>query len=262
MGNTWNHYAEDYPSPCYLGKSTIVNGKVQYSAHHNPWSYYSYVVNNECGQIQDIIKFNANALPTYCMVQPNNEHNGHTGDSTAAESDKWASTFIPQIINGPDCASTLLVIVWDNALPWPGVSPCIFVSPFCKGVGTIKTAYNHYNNIHTQEELLGLPTLTSNDASAAIMSDMFISSGLLDVAITVSSNPTVGISMSVTANATGGLAPYTYAWSNLPDGLTASNNSTITGTPTTAATYGTAVTVKDSGLLTGKHINIYYRIQC
>ena len=30
LGTAWNHYAEDYPSPCYLGKSTIVNGKVQY----------------------------------------------------------------------------------------------------------------------------------------------------------------------------------------------------------------------------------------
>ena len=176
------------------------------------------------------------------MVQPNNEHSGHTGDSTAADSDKWASTFVPNIINGPDWDSTLLIIVWDNALPWPGVSPCIFVSPFCKGVGIVTTVYNHYNNIHTTEELLGLPTLTNNDANAAVMADMFTSGGgSLTVSITVSVNPTVGTSMNITATVTGGLGPYIYTWSGLPDGLTPANSDTITGTPTTAGTYDTGV---------------------
>ena len=71
-------------------------------------------------------------------------------------------------------AHGLLIIVWDNDnKDGTSASPCIFVGPSTKGVGAVSTNYDHYNTLHTIEALLGLPTLTTNDAKAATMTDMF-----------------------------------------------------------------------------------------
>jgi serine protease len=63
---------------------------------------------------------------------------------------------------------------------------------------------------------------------------------------------TVGTAKSLQMSASGGTAPYTWTATGLPAGLTI-NASTglISGTPTTAATYSTTVTAKDTTNATG-----------
>src|SRR6185312_1671871 len=55
-----------------------------------------------------------------------------------------------------------------------------------------------------------------------------------------------GMPYSVQVTASGGTAPYSYAGSNMPDGLTLSPAGLLEGTPTTPGTYTVSVTASDS----------------
>ena len=60
----------------------------------------------------------------------------------------------------------------------------------------------------------------------------------------------VGVAYTGKIGATGGLQPYSYSGSGLPDGLSLSSAGDITGTPTTAGQFSFRVTVKDSSVAT------------
>jgi hypothetical protein len=62
---------------------------------------------------------------------------------------------------------------------------------------------------------------------------------------------TVGTAVSVQLAATGGTTPYTWSATGLPPGLSSNSAGHITGTPTTAGTFNSNVTVTDSGGRTG-----------
>ncbi len=67
--------------------------------------------------------------------------------------------------------------------------------------------------------------------------------------VTLAASPasiTLGSSATFTASATGGTAPYTYAYTQLPPGCTTTNAASLTCTPTLAGTYTVLVTVTDS----------------
>jgi hypothetical protein len=69
-----------------------------------------------------------------------------------------------------------------------------------------------------------------------------------DLVITTTSLPdgTVGVAYSAAVRATGGVQPYTFTISGLPDGLTGNSSGAISGTPTTAGKFTVNVSVKDN----------------
>lgn len=73
----------------------------------------------------------------------------------------------------------------------------------------------------------------------AITSPLLAISGTLPYGV-------VGQSYSATLTASGGVSPYNWSASGLPVGLVLNNGGTISGTPTTAGTFNTVVTVVDS----------------
>lgn len=67
----------------------------------------------------------------------------------------------------------------------------------------------------------------------------------------------VGASYSATLTANGGVSPYNWSSTGLPVGLVFYNNGTISGTPTTAGTFNTVVTVVDSrGVVANANYNV------
>src|SRR4029078_4376254 len=67
-----------------------------------------------------------------------------------------------------------------------------------------------------------------------------------------SKSGTVGTAISsFTLSASGGTAPYTWTATGLPPGISVSSSGTVSGTPTTAATYNPTVTAHDSASGTG-----------
>ena len=69
-----------------------------------------------------------------------------------------------------------------------------------------------------------------------------------DLTITTASLPdgTVNTAFSAGLSAVGGLKPYTWSASGLPDGVTATSAGAVSGTPSTAGNFTVSVTVKDA----------------
>lgn len=92
----------------------------------------------------------------------------------------------------------------------------------------------------TVTDSLGI-TLTSLSVSTTVVAALTVAQPTVS-----SSSVTTGQTVVFTASVTGGTAPYTYSWSDLPTGCSSSNASQVSCTPTTTGTWSVTVTVTDS----------------
>lgn len=174
-GLTWKGYFEDMPAPCYLTDSGA------YRAHHNPFIYFddirtdaarcgSYVVNYVALSV-DLAT--AATTPSYAMIVPNNCHNTH--DCSIATGDAWLAANIPPLLDSPACVADtcLVVLTWDEDDGSQGNQVLTVFAGSAARSSTVSTVrYDHFDLLRTIEDLLGVSTQTSNDSSAAAMSDM------------------------------------------------------------------------------------------
>ena len=100
----------------------------------------------------------------------------------------------------------------------------------CLEFNTVKAAWDAVS-VPAQT---GDPTCTSNPGGVTV-NNPGNKSGTVGTAIA-----------NITLTATGGTAPYTWSATGLPPGLSISTGGVISGTPTTAGTYNTTVTARDS----------------
>jgi acid phosphatase len=98
-GKTWKAYEESLPSAGYVGPSTG-----NYLQNHNPFSYFTDVVNSS--QKFNIVPFTQfatdlsnNNFPNYTFLKPNGAHDGHNGGLSAA--DAWLKTNIAPLLAKP-----------------------------------------------------------------------------------------------------------------------------------------------------------------
>jgi hypothetical protein len=90
--------------------------------------------------------------------------------------DDWLKGNLPAILNSPSCTvdQCLLILTWDEGAGSTNDQLLtIFAGSGAKtGGATSDVSYTHFSTLRTIEEIFGLPTQTSNDASAAPMTDM------------------------------------------------------------------------------------------
>ena len=176
---------------------------------------------------------NSATPPNFLWFTPTDNHNMH--DNSIQSGDTYLHDFfvgstgsVAAPASGSLLASnlfaqghrTMLLVWWDEYDP----APILFYAP-----GIVKQAYisssgvyDEFSILHTIESNWALPTLTSNDAAAAPMTEIFGSSTPppLTTSFSVSpSTPIVNLPVSYTATTTGGKSPYTISW-NFGDGLT------------------------------------------
>ena len=173
-GKTWKAYQESMPSACLVGDS------YPYVQKHNPLIYFNDIRTNASRCQSHVVPYSqlsgdlgsAATTPNYAFITPNMSNDMHDGSIQAG--DAWLQQQVPHILGSPAFTAqrSLLTIVWDEddgsasnqvamILVGTGITP-----------GYRSTAgYNHYSLLHTVEAGLGLPTLTNNDAAAAVMSD-------------------------------------------------------------------------------------------
>jgi phosphatidylinositol-3-phosphatase len=176
-GGTWRDYEESAPGNCPKADSGT------YSVHHDPAPYYT-TISSDCANwdvpmgttssgnfLNDL---NANTLPTFAFVTPNQCNNMH--DCSITTGDAWLQSWVPKIIASPgyQAGGTALFITWDeDDLSANNHIATLIVSPSTPAGATSGVAFTHYSLLRTTEEMLGLPSYLGNAASATSMRTAF-----------------------------------------------------------------------------------------
>ena len=170
-GLPWRVYAQDLPSPCFLGSrgGGGLDGPGlpgEYARKHNPAISFTSVADHpvECAKIQPLAAFDPSA-GTYEMIVPNLVNDMHNG--TIAQGDAFLATLVPQIIASPAfSAGGILFITFDEGTTKDGqlgdfgghVVTLLIARAVPAGYRTAAYA-DHWSLLHTTENLLGLPCL-------------------------------------------------------------------------------------------------------
>jgi len=248
-GKTWREYAESMGSPCQLASSGT------YFARHNPFVYYTGITGNATRCNNHVVDYNnlssdlasTSSTPNYAFITPNSCNDMH--DCSVGTGDTWLSQAVPTILGSPAFTQqhSLLVIVWDEDDGSQGNKVAFVATGYgVKTAYTSNVGYTHYSLLKTIEASWGLSTMTSNDAAASAMSDIFGSSPapLSTTASASRSAGTAPASITFTGTASGGTSPYTFAWT-FGDGGTSSSQSP-SHAYTAAGTYTASLTVTDA----------------
>lgn len=186
-GLNWKEYAESMPASCQLQNSS----DNLYVVKHNPFAYYSDVVQNTSycdahivpmnmttgqGLINDLKNGN---LPTYSFITPNICDDGHnlcgSATSRVAEFDSWLATVVPKIQSSTSWNTTAILITYDESGTASEHIFSILVSPFAKNNYTDNTFYTQNSGLLTAEQLLGVGYLGHNDTvSNSFCTDLYL----------------------------------------------------------------------------------------
>jgi hypothetical protein len=180
-GQTWKSYAEGLPSVGYIGGDTG-----SYVRHHNPFTYFSDVVNSSVQKLnlvpftQFAADLNNNQLPDFSFVVPNMNNDGHNG--TLAQADGWLKTHIAPLLSNPAFQQDgILIIVFDESsstdtVHGGGHIAAVVVGPGVKKGFKSTTLYQHQNLLRTMLDAVGVRSYPGAAATAKDMSDVFTGS--------------------------------------------------------------------------------------
>src|SRR5437867_102302 len=197
---------------------------------------------------------NGATLPNYVWLTPNDTDNMHS--SSVGVGDAYLATLVPLILSSRmfTTQKAALFIVFDEGSDvcptGNSSSDCVvaeWAGPAVKKAYTSTTSYDHYSYLSTLEASWNLPSLTSNDASATPMTEFFGTSPPPALSASFAYSPSstqAGQPITFTASARGGTSPFTFSWS-FGDGSTGTGSS-VTHTYSSAGSFTTALTVKDS----------------
>ena len=177
-GRTAKGYMESMPSPCWLQY-----GPSPYVQRHNPFPYFDQIRTDpaRCSSIVPYTQLasdlgSAATTPNFAWITPNLNNDMHNG--SVAQGDVWAQSSFPAIFNSPAWKTqhSLLIFTLDEDDGSAGNNVAFFV---VSSDGSTKTNFtstvtsNAYSALRTIEAAWGLGTMTSNDATASPMSDLF-----------------------------------------------------------------------------------------
>lgn len=188
-GKTWKSYAEDLPSPGYLG-----GNKGNYVKHHNPFTYYSDVVNNaaEAANIVPFTQFSTDmssgTLPSFSFVAPDLLNDAHscpdgpltcTDDDLLSRADQWLSTNIGPLLSSSQFQNNgVLLVLFDEAniadlQHGGGHVALVAIGPKVKAGFQSTVLYQHENTLRTICDALAVTTCPGLAATVGSESDIF-----------------------------------------------------------------------------------------
>ncbi|MDA4117300.1 MAG: hypothetical protein OK455_03040 [Thaumarchaeota archaeon] len=189
-GLSWKDYSESMPTSC----SQVDSSAGLYYTKHNPFVYFGTITGNDgsgttssycrshvVSMDQFWVDLLSGSLPNYSFIAPNECDDAHSCSLSTA--DQWLSMTVPRIIGSSSFSSTALFIVYDEGTTNESASsgsggggqvPLILVSPFAKHGYVSNAAFSQYSLLATVEANFNLGSLGRNDATASVMSDLFI----------------------------------------------------------------------------------------
>jgi hypothetical protein len=252
-GKTWRAYEESMPSACFVGDS------YPYAQKHDPFIYFNDIRTNTSRCQSHVLPYTQMATdlqstataPNFAFITPNMCDDMH--DCSIQQGDAWLKSQVPTILSSPafTTQNSLLAITWDED-DFSGTNQVatLFLGSNVAHATASATSYNHYSLLRTIEAGLGLATLTTNDAGAVAMADMFGAPPPPQIpvvsAVAPATGSTVGgTSVTVTGTALSGVTSVSFG------GTPATNVTRISDTQVTAvspahAQGGVDVTVTSS----------------
>lgn len=190
---TWKEYSENIPQAGYTG------GNVDnYTAHHNPFSYFSDVRDNP-DQRKNLVPFSqfssdlaSGNLPDFSFVVPNESHDAHScpdggrcsNSEKLSAADNWLQRNIDPLLTSPDFqpgGHGVLIITFDESNKFDringgGHTAWIVAGPEIKKNYTSDTFYQHENTLRFILELLGASDFPGAAKDARSMNEFLIGS--------------------------------------------------------------------------------------
>lgn len=180
-GKTWKSYAESLPFVGYTGGDSGA-----YLKHHNPFSYFSDVVNSSVEKLnlvpftQFATDLNNNQLPEFSFVVPNVNDDAHNG--TLQQADSWLQQHMGPLFNNPVFQKDgILIVVFDESVTSDtagggGHVAAVVAGPLAKKGFQTSNHYQHQNLLRTILSALGVSSAPGAASGAAAMADVFGSS--------------------------------------------------------------------------------------
>ncbi len=168
-GVSWKVYAEDLPSPCFLGTSSPDG---LYVRKHEPYISLRPIQRNpaRCARIvnaaQLSIDLAQDAVPRYSLYVPNMRHDGH--QTGIREADAWLQAFLtPRLVDPHFMPRSLLVVTFDEDSGSAGNHIyTVLVGDMVQPGAINGNLYNHYSLMRLIEDNYGVGTLGRGDAKA------------------------------------------------------------------------------------------------
>jgi phospholipase C len=174
---SWAYYAAPPPDPGYIFSVLDAFRSIRTT---NLWQER---VKNERGFETAA---SAGLLPAFSWVTPSYLDSAHPPFSIC-DGENWLVRKVNAIMQGPDWDSTAIFVVWDDYggfydhVAPPSIGrlglgprvPLLVISPYAKRGYITHTVYSFESVLKTEEELAGLPPLTTRDATAHGMLDGF-----------------------------------------------------------------------------------------
>jgi phospholipase C len=185
-GGQWRSYSESMPQNCYHADDPPAPN-AYYTVHHEPAVYYADIA-TDCNNwdvpqgtttsgamISDI---SSGTMPTFAFVGPNDDGGCSTcgGDVDPQKLDGYLQQWLPQIFATPSyqAGKTAIFIAWDESdNKTSNQVPMIAIAPSIPAGTQVSDAFNHYSLLRSMEEMLGIPNLLGNAATANSMRSAF-----------------------------------------------------------------------------------------
>jgi hypothetical protein len=203
-GKTWGAYMQSMPAPCTFPTGTTDDYQTGYATRHNPFVYFSEIVNNAAYCKAHDVPYapnfandlgSAGGPPNLSFIVPDTCDDGHDSNCNATPNtpiqnlDNWLATNVPQILTFmAGHANSALFITFDEAANTDTAGCCnqpplgtggghigfVMVAPgleHAAGYHSLVPA-NHYSLLRTLEDGFGLGHL-AEAAKVDPMVDLF-----------------------------------------------------------------------------------------
>lgn len=169
---TWSSFDESMPTAC------DTTNAYPYAVKHNPFVYYSDIVNNTTRCASHDLPFSAwngdlanGTIPNFAFFTPNLSNDGH--DTGVAFADAWLKGWLSPLLNDSFINTAAFFVLYDESSPTDGTGyngtqggNVYFsaVSPYARAGFNLTSNASHYNLLSTVEWLLGLGGTGHNDS--------------------------------------------------------------------------------------------------
>ena len=189
-GKSWKGYFQSLPSTGYLGLDVP-----PYIKHHNPFAYFSDVVNSSAQQQHIVnltqlgVDIGANSLPNYLFIMPDDVHSAGDGcpngastctnDEKISNADSWLRDTVTPLLSSPAFQqSGLLIVTFDEAnfsdtTNGGGHTPFVVVGTRVKAGFQSSTFFQHPSTLRLILQALGVSSFPGAAGSASQMAEFF-----------------------------------------------------------------------------------------